>query len=152
MRTKVRTVRARGGTNGMVFTNANKHSYQLQNDSPSAGAQSAYRPYKTTVVVVVVATSVPPSPARIALPILNFWSPAFPSNLEENRLENGRPFFFPISVRLRKYLTFKIHWEKERFYDLRTVSLTSIRSNYIKNVTIRTWITKSKLKHSSLFV
>jgi len=44
VRTKVRVVRARGGTNGMVFTNANKHSYQLQNDSPSAGAQSAYRP------------------------------------------------------------------------------------------------------------
>lgn len=45
-RTKVRVVRARGGTNGMVFTNANKHSYQLQNDSRPAGAQSAYRPSK----------------------------------------------------------------------------------------------------------
>lgn len=39
-RAKVRVVRARGSTNGMVFTNANKHSYQLQNDSPP---QSAYR-------------------------------------------------------------------------------------------------------------
>lgn len=39
-------VRARSSTNGMVFTNANKHSYQLQNDSRPAGAQSAYRPSK----------------------------------------------------------------------------------------------------------
>lgn len=34
---EVHVVHARGITNGMVFTNANKHFYQLQNDSPARG-------------------------------------------------------------------------------------------------------------------
>lgn len=38
---EVRVVHARGITNGMVFTNANKHFYQLQNDS--RGCLSIYQ-------------------------------------------------------------------------------------------------------------
>lgn len=37
---EVHVVHARGITNGMVFTNANKHFYQLQNDSPARGSSN----------------------------------------------------------------------------------------------------------------
>lgn len=70
-RAKVRVVRARGGTNGMVFTNANKHSYQLQNDSPTAGTQSAYRPSARTRTPRR-RDIVPSSPAPSASSIPNF--------------------------------------------------------------------------------
>lgn len=70
VRAKVRVVRARGGTNGMVFTNANKHSYQLQNDSRPAGAQSAYRLCRT---ILVTATSYDAFPsASSTSTVLNF--------------------------------------------------------------------------------
>ena len=110
VRAKVRAIRTRGGTNGMVFTNANKHSYQLQNDSRPAGAQSAYRPCRTTAVV---ATPTPPVLFAFSTPnVLNFWSPASPCNLEEDPVAI-RPFSLSfLLVRLCKYLTLEIQWGK----------------------------------------
>lgn len=42
---EVHVVHARGSTNGMVFTNANKHSYQLQNDSPAGGIEAVFHSF-----------------------------------------------------------------------------------------------------------
>ena len=118
---EVHVVHARGSTNGMVFTNANKHSYQLQNDSAAAGIgrpvfNSPRRPiralYRTSTAVVsalypltLPLPSAPftyqplllPEPTGFSSPsrhragfytsTTNFWSPAFPCNLENDRAE-----------------------------------------------------------------
>lgn len=46
---EVRVVHARGITNGMVFTNANKHFYQLQNDSPGCLSISNADPTRSSL-------------------------------------------------------------------------------------------------------
>lgn len=80
---EVHVVHARGITNGMVFTNANKHFYQLQNDSPARGCLPPipralpypYPPRPSSISPIYRATS-------LFLPSFytstNFWSPAFP--------------------------------------------------------------------------
>lgn len=79
---------ARGGTNGMLFTNAKTNTpinYKtiLLLQTPKAPTRS----YKMTFVATP-----PRSPSVTS--VLNFWSPASSCNLEENR---DRLFLFPSS-------------------------------------------------------
>lgn len=102
----------------MVFTNANKHSYQLQNDSRPAGAQSAYRLCRTTPVVAASYDAV--LTASFASTVLNFWSPASPCNLEEDR---GRS---SLSLSLLPHQTWQI-FDTQNPMRKKTVKLRSAR-------------------------
>jgi len=78
----------------MVFTNANKHSYQLQNDSRPAGAQSAYRPCRTTAVVATPALRRSfPSP----FPLQPSWTFDHPHPQSREGSWPFVPFLYPFS-------------------------------------------------------
>lgn len=105
VRAKVRVVRARGSTNGMVFTNANKHSYQLQNDSRP---QSAYRPSCRTARS---RRDVSFLHASHSLVVLSFLVEKLLITRIPAKSRWGDPWPFPLA-RLRKYLTLKIQRRK----------------------------------------
>lgn len=92
---EVHVVHARGITNGMVFTNANKHFYQLQNDSPARGCLPPTRllpralpyPYPSPPHLSPIYRATSLFLPSFYTSTTNFWSPAFPCNLENDRAE-----------------------------------------------------------------
>lgn len=92
---EVRVVHARGITNGMVFTNANKHFYQLQNDSPGYLSISNADPTRSSLPLsssspippIYRATSLSPPPPLSTRRRRTFDHPHSPCNLENDRAE-----------------------------------------------------------------
>lgn len=114
----------------MVFTNANKHSYQLQNDSRSAPkvptSPAGRLPSSRHPHDAISPSARPPSAI-----LLNFWSPASPCNLEEDR--GSVSFHVPTSPRQTPQIFDTQNPMKKKTAKLRSVRITRRRSCEIES-------------------